>query len=989
MTDGGSYGLATPNQPGTGFEMAERSSPVPIGFEGVGDESYPPSYSPPEGYTGGTPMHPGGIPPAGAIPDSNIGRENPAFGSPVSGSGCSVNEKSVTNISYGDPVEQGSLGALITENSNNKPHHDRREQLYFNDGKRQIDFILAYNDDDPKKEQKRQRFIASLHEEGLMVEVEDASETNGGRVSFVKIHAPWEVCTRYAELMNMKMPIKEILIQALLNHDEQNDLAEDEESQQCLPKMPNPFEISEETLPEEPNYFTAAFNRERSNQFIIDDHETFFSHSQRTRIVYEVLSRARYDDSNKLRFGIIRMLDNDSYTAAFSLHEGSYSSEHSVITHGYENERRLLYELWAKPKAFYKQQPLDLIRKYYGEKVGIYFAWLGFYTIWLVPASLVGMVCFLYGCFTLYKNIPSNEICEPGGLGSTVMCPLCDQLCPFWELKSSCFYSRLTYLFDNPATVFFSIFMSLWGTLFLEFWKRKQHVIAWDWDVLEYEQEQESLRPQYEAQASHKKTNPITKLIEPYIPWWNKATRVLTSATTILFMLCVVLAAIFGVIVYRIVIVSVLYASDVALVRQNAKLTTTITAATLNLLVIILLSKIYRWLAIWLTNIECPRTQSDYEDSFTFKMFLFQFVNFYSSLFYIAFFKGRFMPPPGEDKKAFYVLEQCDPAGCLIELCIQLGIIMVGKQFLNNFMELGLPFLMNFIRKKKSNISNESTKEQQASTRWEQDYVLAATPPLGLFDEYLEMVIQFGFVTLFVAAFPLAPLFALLNNVIEIRLDAFKYVTQLRRPLAARAQDIGAWYNILKALSILSVISNAFVIAYTSDFIPRLVYLYAYSGDEKKSVAGYINGSLSYFDVKDFLPTVAPDPNLEANKELNGTEICRYRGYNYPPGHPKQYHSTIQHWHIVAARFIFVVVFEHVVFFLTSTIAVFIPDEPGSVRDQILREKFLAKEALYAAELQKTKTKREDDDEETASAKELEGGGGGAGAEGLRYRPGT
>ena len=52
-------------------------------------------------------------------------------------------------------------------------------------------------------------------------------------------------------------------------------------------------------------------------------------------------------------------------------------------------------------------------------------------------------------------------------------------------------------------------------------------------------------------------------------------------------------------------------------------------------------------------------------------------------------------------------------------------------------------------------------------------------------------VIQFGFVTLFVASFPLAPLFALLNNIIEIRLDAKKFVAELRRPVAARAKDIG------------------------------------------------------------------------------------------------------------------------------------------------------------------------------------------------------
>lgn len=49
--------------------------------------------------------------------------------------------------------------------------------------------------------------------------------------------------------------------------------------------------------------------------------------------------------------------------------------------------------------------------------------------------------------------------------------------------------------------------------------------------------------------------------------------------------------------------------------------------------------------------------------------------------------------------------------------------------------------------------------------------------------------------TLFVASFPLAPLFALLNNIIEIRLDAKKFVTELRRPVAIRAKDIGEWAN--------------------------------------------------------------------------------------------------------------------------------------------------------------------------------------------------
>lgn len=40
---------------------------------------------------------------------------------------------------------------------------------------------------------------------------------------------------------------------------------------------------------------------------------------------------------------------------------------------------------------------------------------------------------------------------------------------------------------------------------------------------------------------------------------------------------------------------------------------------------------------------EYRRTDSEYEDSFIFKMFVFQFINYYASIFYIAFFKGRWI----------------------------------------------------------------------------------------------------------------------------------------------------------------------------------------------------------------------------------------------------------------------------------------------------------------------------------------------------------
>ena len=80
-------------------------------------------------------------------------------------------------------------------------------------------------------------------------------------------------------------------------------------------------------------------------------------------------------------------------------------------------------------------------------------------------------------------------------------------------------------------------------------------------------------------------------------------------------------------------------------------------------------------------------------------------------------------------------------------------------------------------------------------------------------------MIQYGFVTLFIAAFPLAPLFALINNIFEIRIDADKLITTKQRPIGERAQDIGAWFSILKAITYLSVVTNVRQFTSNSDML--------------------------------------------------------------------------------------------------------------------------------------------------------------------------
>lgn len=64
-------------------------------------------------------------------------------------------------------------------------------------------------------------------------------------------------------------------------------------------------------------------------------------------------------------------------------------------------------------------------------------------------------------------------------------------------------------------------------------------------------------------------------------------------------------------------------------------------------------------------------------------------------------------------------------------------------------------------------------------------------------EDYMEMVIDYGYVVMFAVAFPLAPLIAFVMVVIEVRIDAYKLCYLTRRPFPIPAQDIGVWYPII------------------------------------------------------------------------------------------------------------------------------------------------------------------------------------------------
>ncbi|KAK3096553.1 hypothetical protein FSP39_001223 [Pinctada imbricata] len=700
--------------------------------------------------------------------------------------------------------------------------------------------------------------------------------------------------------------------------------------------------------------FTLTYTKDKDYLFE-EDKEKYFDNASRSRIVNFILRRKPFSDDKTEAFSfgkhiydicVNKMIKDGHYSDAYPLHEGHWKPG-SV-----DNTRKRLFDYWANWRNFLKVQPLDHVRKYFGEKIAIYFTWLGFYTQMLIPASIVGLVVFFYGCGISGGSYPAKEVCDPNK--NFTMCPLCDFQCPYWDLRASCSHVVISRIFDNGGTVFFAIFMSLWGTLFLEFWKRKQAKMQYLWDLTDFVKEEPPPRPEYLAQLENVTTykeDPVTGMKEPHLPFWRKRVPIYLMSWSIMFFLAMLaVVAVVGVIAYRVSVLAAL--------------------------------QIYSRLAFKLTDWECLRTQKDYDDSITLKLFALQFVNYYSSIFYIAFIKGRIVGRPGNYNTFFGARqEECEAGGCLIELCIQLAIIMTGKQLIvNNIMEIVIPKLIKLIKRKIFKISKE---KKMNAPPWERDYRLESAQHTALFYEYLEMVLQFGFLTIFVAAFPLGPLFALINNILEIRFDAIKFITQLRRPLAQRLPDIGIWYSVLYGISRIAIMSNAFIIALTSDYIPRLVYVYAYSPDG--TLVDYMERTLSKFNTSDFQGS-----NVNV---AQGVEICRYRDFRKPPNDPDKYEYSEMYWHILAARLAFVVIFENLIVIVTGFISWLIPDVPGELKIHIRREAYITNEIIIKTELLRAQgeeikpdTLRAIVEEENKKYHTGEGKGDGDPVEGLRYR---
>ncbi|KAL7992886.1 hypothetical protein Chor_017142 [Crotalus horridus] len=233
------------------------------------------------------------------------------------------------------------------------------------------------------------------------------------------------------------------------------------------------------------------------------------------------------------------------------------------------HEQRILNRLmksWVQ--AICEAQPLDEICDYFGVKIAMYFAWLGFYTSAMVYPAVFGSLLYTF----TENDQTSRDICS----------------------------------------VIFAIFNVIWSTLFLEEWKRRGAEFAYKWGTLDTPAESiEEPRPQFRGV---KRISPVTNTEEFYYPPWKRLLfQCLVSLPICIFCLSFVFLTMLGCFELQEFVLSI---------KELPRLVRFLPKIMLAVIVTVC-DEVYRKIAYWLNDMENYRLQSAYEKHLIIKMVLF------------------------------------------------------------------------------------------------------------------------------------------------------------------------------------------------------------------------------------------------------------------------------------------------------------------------------------------------------------------------------
>ncbi|XP_075778076.1 anoctamin-10 isoform X2 [Pelodiscus sinensis] len=504
-------------------------------------------------------------------------------------------------------------------------------------------------------------------------------------------------------------------------------------------------------------------SRNTFKDFAEDNHD-FLTMAERQYIIKHELENLRARDEKmipgypqaKLYPGksiIRRLLTNGILVQIFPLHDS-------------EKLKKLRYAWYGQMKISY--QPLDEIRCYFGETVALYFGFLEYFTFALVPMALIGIPYYVFA----------------------------------WE--------------DYDKYVMFASFNLLWSTVILEVWKRYCATMTYRWGTLLMKRQFEEPRPGFHGVLG---INPVTGKEEPVYSSIKRQIRIYLVSLPFVC-LCLYFSLNVMMIYFELETWALDFHEENESCFSNLML---FVPSIIYAIVIEMMNRAYRYAAEFLTSWENHRLESSYQNHLILKVLVFNFLNCFASLFYIAFVLF--------DMK---LLRQ------------SLATLLITSQILNQFVEALLPYWLQKRRHKKVKKRMYSLKMDTDLSLFEQvnlekemgtyiclgedhkkdcckicqefrprtikERAAAEDSSYGTFDDYLELFLLFGYVSLFSCVYPLAAVFAVLNNITEMYSDALKMCRVFKRPFSELTANIGVWQLAFETMSVISVVTNCALI---------------------------------------------------------------------------------------------------------------------------------------------------------------------------------
>eukprot|EP00281_Chroomonas_sp_CCMP1168_P022841 CAMPEP_0206223206 /NCGR_PEP_ID=MMETSP0047_2-20121206/6365_1 /ASSEMBLY_ACC=CAM_ASM_000192 /TAXON_ID=195065 /ORGANISM="Chroomonas mesostigmatica_cf, Strain CCMP1168" /LENGTH=707 /DNA_ID=CAMNT_0053646073 /DNA_START=132 /DNA_END=2255 /DNA_ORIENTATION=- len=416
-------------------------------------------------------------------------------------------------------------------------------------------------------------------------------------------------------------------------------------------------------------------------------------------------------------------------------------------------KREELTKRWVY--AWYNKQPIEDIREYYGEKIALYFVFLGYYTTMLWTPALSGGVLFL----------------------------------------SQLWSHHTTGSMDNPWVPLYCCFTAVWGIVFITGWRRLERAYQYEWGTHNFEEEEEDRREFIQNKHTRQMHCEYRDEVERYPDpnWRNLALA--TSATVVSLFICTVVSVVSAIAYMKFQLLKILEPQGLAVLGKCI-------GGGSQAISIMIFNRIYQVVLKKLTAFENWRTETEYEDATIAKDFCFKFVNAYFACFFVAFVQNN-IKIFGEDM-------HCPEWHCMPELTMTLASVFVVQMTVAQTLEVGLPIIRSRYRG-----YQEETEMRKKQGLQKGDLVPEMSEEERQ-SKLSEMVVQFGYVTLFAAAFPLTASLALGNNLIEIRTDAFKLLQATQRPPAKKAANIGTWGIILDIITTAAILTNCALVGFTS-----------------------------------------------------------------------------------------------------------------------------------------------------------------------------